>query len=47
MGHCGRNRMLRQYDWDVVMPQLVQHYSRLVADERRGRHALENGYAIR
>nr|WP_217345336.1 glycosyltransferase family 1 protein [Noviherbaspirillum sp. L7-7A]MBV0879594.1 glycosyltransferase family 1 protein [Noviherbaspirillum sp. L7-7A] len=47
MGQCGRNRMLRQYDWDVVMPQLVQHYSRLLADERRGRHALENGYAIR
>ena len=47
MGQCGRNRMLRQYDWDVVMPQLVQHYGRLVADERRGRHALENGYAIR
>lgn len=47
MGLCGRNRMLRQYDWDVVMPQLVQHYSRLVADERRGRHALENGYATR
>lgn len=47
MGHCGRSRMLRQYDWDVVMPQLVQHYNRLVADERRGRHAPENGYAIR
>ena len=47
MGQCGRSRMLRQYDWDVVMPQLVQHYGKLVADERRGRHALENGYAIR
>jgi alpha-1,6-mannosyltransferase len=47
MGQCGRNRMLRQYDWDVVMPQLVQHYSRLVADEGRGRHAIESGYAIR
>ncbi|MFS0754784.1 glycosyltransferase family 1 protein [Noviherbaspirillum sp. 1P10PC] len=47
MGQCGRSRMLRQYDWDVVMPQLVQHYGKLVADERRGRHALENSYAIR
>jgi alpha-1,6-mannosyltransferase len=47
MGQCGRNRMLRQYDWDVVMPQLVQHYSRLVADERHGRHAIRSGYAIR
>lgn len=47
MGQCGRNRMLRQYDWDVVMPQLVQHYGRLVADERRGRHAIESGYAMR
>ena len=47
MGQCGRNRTLRQYDWDVVMPQLIQHYSRLMADERRGRHALESGYAIR
>lgn len=47
LGQCGRSRMLRQYDWDVVMPQALQHYSRLMAEQRRGRQPMDNSYAIR
>lgn len=47
MGRHARLRMLRQYDLDVVMPQLIQHYVRLMADERGARQPLEGRYALR
>jgi alpha-1,6-mannosyltransferase len=47
MGRRARLRMLRQYDLDMVMPQLLQHYARLITDERGARQLLEGRYALR
>ena len=30
MGRCGRQKVITAYGWDCIMPQLIQHYERLL-----------------
>jgi len=45
MGANARRRMLQQYDWNVVMPQLTRHYAELLAC-RAAEPMVESDYAI-
>ncbi|MET0964475.1 MAG: glycosyltransferase [Noviherbaspirillum sp.] len=46
MGARARSRMVAQYDWSVVMPQLLRHYASLAVGAPLGHVAAEGSYAI-
>lgn len=46
LGLCARSRMVAQYDWDVVMPQLVRHYASLTSGAQHAPAIEEPKYAI-
>jgi len=46
LGMRARARMLAQYDWNVVMPQVVRHYARLTGRPDLVQAVEEMNYAI-
>ena len=34
MGATGRKKMLAQYDWNRIMPELMTHYARLINNQQ-------------
>jgi alpha-1,6-mannosyltransferase len=46
LGAAARERMLRQYDWGVVLPQLVRHYASLVGSAEHSELQAGTRYAI-
>jgi alpha-1,6-mannosyltransferase len=46
LGRRARKRMVAQYDWNVVMPQVVRHYGSLTGSAQLAYAAEESKYAI-
>ena len=46
LGLRARSRMVAQYDWNVVMPQVLQHYAALTGRAQSGYPVEEQRYAI-
>jgi alpha-1,6-mannosyltransferase len=46
LGRRARTRMVAQYDWNVVMPQVLRHYASLTGSVHADSAAREPGYAI-
>jgi alpha-1,6-mannosyltransferase len=46
LGRNARKRMVAQYDWNVVMPQVVHHYASLTGSAQLAYSAEESKYAI-
>jgi alpha-1,6-mannosyltransferase len=46
MGANGRRKVLQNYDWNIIVPQLMAHYAKLFAADRRAELEAEASYVV-